>query len=90
LQAADIVVGWTGVTPTEGSVVGAAVGAAVAAAGVDADADADADADGEAVGLLDPQPAMTTATKLATSRRRSIPGTSEADRIEAHWRSRPA
>ncbi|HEY5436681.1 MAG TPA: hypothetical protein VIK13_15740 [Candidatus Limnocylindrales bacterium] len=68
--------------------MGATVGAAVAAAGVDADVDAESD--GEADGLPDPQPAMITAAKLATIRRRSIPGTSEADRIEAHWHSSQA
>jgi hypothetical protein len=62
----------------------------VVAAPADAGADADADADGDPVGLPDPQPAMTTTAKLATSRRRSILDTSEAGLVGARRRSRQA
>jgi hypothetical protein len=63
-----------------------------AAAGfvVEAAADAGPDAAGDAVGPPDPQPAMMTTAKLATSRRRSMLDTSEAGLVEAHRRFRPA
>jgi hypothetical protein len=77
-----------GATVGAAAVDGATAGAVVTVGAVDA---VDAEADGEELGPPDPHPAMTTAmAKPATRRRGSIPGTSEADRIEAHWRSPPA